>query len=86
MQAKRFDLMYQNDITICKYMLIDYHKSLLRIMNMQVLSDQALKYYQKNNIPKKMETILNLMFFEKPNDQYGFMVRFKVKCIIVNIF
>lgn len=32
------------------------------------LKQKALKYYQENKIPEKMETVLNLMFHENPVD------------------
>lgn len=35
---------------------------------------RAVKYYDQNGVPKKMEDILNTMFYENPDDVYGHLV------------
>ena len=36
---------------------------------------QAVAYFNKNEVPKQIEELLNKMFKEKPNDVFGYMVR-----------
>lgn len=36
---------------------------------------QAVAYFNKNEVPKQIEELLNKMFKEKPNDIFGYMVR-----------
>ena len=36
---------------------------------------QAVAYFNKNEVPKQIEELLNKMFKEKPNDVLGYMVR-----------
>ena len=38
------------------------------------LKQQAIRYYEDNGVPQKMEEILNSMFYENPDDVYGHMV------------
>lgn len=38
------------------------------------LKQKALKYYQENKVPQKMEHVLNLMFYEDPVDVFGYLV------------
>ena len=35
----------------------------------------AVAYFNKNEVPKQIEELLNKMFKEKPNDIFGYMVR-----------
>ena len=47
---------------------------------------EAVAYFNKNEVPKQIEELLNKMFKEKPNDVFGYMVRrcFPVLvCVIV---
>ena len=37
---------------------------------------QAVQYYNENQVPKQLESLLNAMFFERPQDLYGYMVCF----------
>ena len=39
------------------------------------MKDKAIIYYQENKVPIRMEAILNSMFFDKPKDVYGHLVR-----------
>lgn len=41
------------------------------------LKQQAMKYYRENGVPQKMEEILNQMFYDKPQDVFGHLVRTK---------
>lgn len=36
---------------------------------------EAVAYFNKNEIPKEIEQLLNKMFKEKPSDVFGYMVR-----------
>lgn len=36
---------------------------------------EAVAYFNKNEVPKQIEKLLNKMFKEKPNDVFGYMVR-----------
>lgn len=36
---------------------------------------EALAYFNKNEVPKQIEELLNKMFKEKPIDVFGYMVR-----------
>ena len=38
---------------------------------------RAVKFYQENGVPQKLEDILNSMFYENPADVYGRLVRIK---------
>ena len=38
------------------------------------LKEKAIKYYQENGVPAKMEEVLNSMFYEDPEDVYGHLV------------
>lgn len=38
------------------------------------LKQKAVKYYDKNGVPKKMEEVLNSMFYDNPDDVYGHLV------------
>lgn len=35
---------------------------------------QAVAYFNKNEVPKQIEELLNKMFKEKPSDVFGYMV------------
>ncbi|XP_076833813.1 enolase 4 isoform X2 [Brachyhypopomus gauderio] len=37
------------------------------------LKNKAAEYYRANGIPQKIEAVLNEMFYEKPNDVYGYL-------------
>lgn len=36
---------------------------------------KAVKYYNENGVPKKIEEIMNSMFYDNPADVYGYLVR-----------
>lgn len=38
------------------------------------LKQKAVKYYDQNGVSKKMEEILNSMFYDNPDDVYGHLV------------
>lgn len=40
------------------------------------LKQKALKYYQENKVPQKMEHVLNLMFYEDPVDVFGYLANY----------
>ncbi|KAL4229879.1 Enolase [Mactra antiquata] len=40
------------------------------------LKEKAAKFYAENGVPKKMEEILNSMFYDNPPDVYGHLVNF----------
>ena len=44
------------------------------------LKQRAVKFYDKNGVPKKMEEILNSMFYDNPDDVYGHLVRIYFNC------
>ena len=39
-----------------------------------VLKQKAIKYYEENGVPQRMEEILNSTFYDTPNDVYGHIV------------
>lgn len=39
---------------------------------------EAVAYFNKNEVPKRIEQLLNKMFKEKPNDVFGYMVRKRI--------
>jgi enolase len=38
------------------------------------LKEKAVAYYKENGVPQKMEEILNTMFYDNPDDVYGYLV------------
>lgn len=40
------------------------------------LKQKAVKYYDQNGVPKKMEEILNSMFYDNPDDVYGHLANY----------
>lgn len=40
------------------------------------LKQKAMKYYNDNGIPMKMEEILNTMFYDDPSDVHGYLVNY----------
>ncbi|XP_015202518.2 enolase 4 isoform X2 [Lepisosteus oculatus] len=40
------------------------------------LKNRAAEYYRANGVPQKMEDVLNLMFYEKPDDVYGYLANY----------
>lgn len=38
------------------------------------LKQKAFNYYLDNGVPQKMEEILNSMFYDNPEDVYGYLV------------
>ena len=38
------------------------------------MKQQAVAYFNSNQVPKQLEDLLNRMFTEKPEDIYGYMV------------
>ncbi|XP_061084713.1 enolase 4 isoform X2 [Conger conger] len=40
------------------------------------LKNRAVEYYRANGVPQKMEVVLNEMFFEKPDDVYGYLANY----------
>ncbi len=47
---------------------------------------RAVNYYNKNNVPKCLESLLNTMFLEEPEDIYGYMVKYHRKTILKGLF
>lgn len=41
---------------------------------MYALKKQAIQYYKENEVPLKMENILNEMFYDQPDDVFGHIV------------
>ncbi|KAK1793065.1 hypothetical protein P4O66_011471, partial [Electrophorus voltai] len=39
-----------------------------------ILKNKAAEYYRANGIPQKIEEVLNEMFYEKPDDIYGYLL------------
>ena len=50
-------------------------KSNLSARDIYEMKEQAKQYYGQNKVPEKMEDVLNSMFFDNPNDIYGYLVR-----------
>ncbi|XP_055901097.1 enolase 4-like isoform X2 [Biomphalaria glabrata] len=44
--------------------------------NLSVLRQKAMTYYKENGIPKKIEEVLNAMFYENPSDPYGYLANY----------
>ncbi|XP_057200619.1 enolase 4 isoform X2 [Triplophysa rosa] len=40
------------------------------------LKNKAADYYRSNGVPEKIEGVLNEMFFQKPNDIYGYLANY----------
>nr|XP_005995799.1 PREDICTED: enolase-like protein ENO4 [Latimeria chalumnae] len=40
------------------------------------LKQRAAEYYRTNEIPQRIEEVLNSMFYEKPDDIYGYLVNY----------
>lgn len=40
------------------------------------LKQKAVKYYDQNGVPKKMEEVLNSMFYDNPDDVYGHLANY----------
>ncbi|XP_071946840.1 enolase 4-like [Antedon mediterranea] len=40
------------------------------------LKKKAVKFYQKNNVPEKIEEILNSLFYQNPEDVYGSLAEY----------
>lgn len=38
------------------------------------MKQRAVKYYNDNGVPKCLESLLNSMFLDEPDDVYGYMV------------
>lgn len=41
---------------------------------LQKLKQQALEYYQENDVPRRLEELLNSTFYLQPADVYGHLV------------
>ncbi|XP_035388844.1 enolase 4 [Electrophorus electricus] len=41
-----------------------------------ILKNKAAEYYRANGIPQKIEEVLNEMFYEKPDDIYGYLANY----------
>lgn len=41
---------------------------------MQKLKQQAMAYYQENDVPRRLEELLNSTFYLQPADVYGHLV------------
>lgn len=39
------------------------------------LKEEAAKFFHNNRVPERLEEVLNSLFYEKPNDVYGRLVR-----------
>ena len=47
-----------------------------RAKELSELKKQALNFYQANSdIPKRVEEALNSLFYDSPDDVYGYLVR-----------
>lgn len=42
--------------------------------DLQKLKQQAMAYYQENDVPRKLEELLNSTFYLQPADVYGHLV------------
>uniref|UniRef100_A0A8C7DTH3 Enolase 4 n=1 Tax=Naja naja TaxID=35670 RepID=A0A8C7DTH3_NAJNA len=40
------------------------------------LKHQAAEYYRNNEVPQRLEEVLNTMFYQRPGDLYGYLVNF----------
>ncbi|XP_048047234.1 enolase 4 isoform X1 [Megalobrama amblycephala] len=40
------------------------------------LKNKAAEYYRSNGVPQKIESVLNEMFWQKPNDLYGYLANY----------
>lgn len=40
------------------------------------LKNKAAEYYRSNGVPQKIENVLNEMFWQKPDDIYGYLVTY----------
>lgn len=38
------------------------------------MKQRAVRYYKNNQVSEKLETLLNTMFVDDPQDIYGYMV------------
>ncbi len=47
------------------------------------LKEEAVAFYAQHNVTDALETLLNRMFLEKPQDVYGYMVS-SIAVIAVN--
>ncbi|KAH0623716.1 hypothetical protein JD844_006793 [Phrynosoma platyrhinos] len=48
-----------------------------RRFTMAELKHQAVEYYRNNEVPQRLEEVLNTMFYQRPADFYGYLVRFR---------
>lgn len=46
---------------------------------------EAVAYFNKNEVPKQIEELLNKMFKEKPDDVFGYMVR-RYHSVLLSVF
>lgn len=46
------------------------------------LKNKAADYYRSNGVPQKIENVLNEMFWQKPDDIYGYLVTYLRFCDI----
>lgn len=44
--------------------------------DLYIMKQKAMKYYEENGVPQRMEEVLNSMFYEDPSDVYGHLVNF----------
>lgn len=44
------------------------------LREMYEAKQKAVKYYNENGVPQKIEEIMNTMFYDNPNDVYGYLV------------
>ncbi|KAL8187293.1 UNVERIFIED_CONTAM: hypothetical protein K2H54_043289 [Gekko kuhli] len=47
------------------------------------LKHQAAEYYRSNEVPQRLEEVLNTMFYLRPPDFYGHLVGFGVRILAV---
>lgn len=52
----------------------------IRQHNLHELKKKAVLYYQANGVPEKIEEVLNGMFYDDPQDVFGYLVRYIIDC------
>uniref|UniRef100_A0A670Y0J7 Enolase 4 n=1 Tax=Pseudonaja textilis TaxID=8673 RepID=A0A670Y0J7_PSETE len=48
----------------------------VRRFSIMDLKHQAAEYYRSNEVPQRLEEVLNTMFYQRPGDLYGYLVNF----------
>nr|XP_008113022.1 PREDICTED: enolase 4 isoform X2 [Anolis carolinensis] len=47
-----------------------------RRFNLTDLKHQAVEYYRNNEVPQRLEEVLNTMFYQRPEDFYGYLANY----------